>query len=70
MSAKPVPQSAVPLASGRELLGRVARPADVADMSPEELAALAQELRRVIIEQCSATGGHLAPSLGVVEIDR
>lgn len=35
---------------------------------PQELAALAEDIRRVIIERCSATGGHLAPSLGVVEL--
>jgi len=37
-------------------------------MSLEELAALAPELRRRIIEQCSVGGGHLAPSLGVVDL--
>jgi len=50
------------------LLARVARPADVARMSLDELALLAVDLRRVIIDQCSEGGGHLAPSLGVVEL--
>ncbi len=68
MSAKPVPKSLTPVASGRELLAAVARPADVARLSPAELASLAEELRRVIIEQCSEGGGHLAPSLGVVDL--
>jgi len=58
----------VPPPDGRLLLKAVARPGDVARMNPEELAALGAELRRVIIEQCSAGGGHLAPSLGVVEL--
>jgi len=50
------------------LLARVTRPADVARMSLDELAHLAVDLRRVIIDQCSEGGGHLAPSLGVVEL--
>ena len=49
-------------------LSRVARPADVARMSLDDLALLAADLRRVIIDQCSEGGGHLAPSLGVVEL--
>ena len=68
MSAKPTPAPMVPPPDGRLLLRAVARPGDVARMNPEELAALGAELRRVIIEQCSAGGGHLAPSLGVVEL--
>ena len=50
------------------LLARVTGPADVARMSLDELAHLAVDLRRVIIDQCSEGGGHLAPSLGVVEL--
>jgi 1-deoxy-D-xylulose-5-phosphate synthase len=50
------------------LLARVTRPADVARMSLDDLALLAVDLRRVIIDQCSEGGGHLAPSLGVVEL--
>jgi len=50
------------------LLARVVRPSDVASLSLDELAVLAADLRRVIIEQCSESGGHLAPSLGVVEL--
>ncbi len=49
-------------------LARVARPSDVAGMSLDDLAHLAVDLRRVIIDQCSEGGGHLAPSLGVVEL--
>ncbi|MBI5520892.1 MAG: 1-deoxy-D-xylulose-5-phosphate synthase [Desulfovibrio sp.] len=58
----------IPAESGKELLARVSRPADVAAMNPAQLAELAGELRRVIIEQCSTGGGHLAPSLGVVDL--
>ncbi len=49
-------------------LSGIAKPSDVSALGPQELAALAEDLRRVIIERCSATGGHLAPSLGVVEL--
>ena len=38
------------------------------DFSLEELEQLAQELRDTIIHTVSKTGGHLAPSLGVVEL--
>lgn len=38
------------------------------DFSLEELEQLAQELRDTIIHTVSRTGGHLAPSLGVVEL--
>ncbi len=63
MTAKPTPPPMVPPPDGKLLLQGVARPADVARMNPEELAALAVELRRVIIEPCSEGGGHLATSL-------
>ncbi|MDP2848572.1 MAG: 1-deoxy-D-xylulose-5-phosphate synthase [Humidesulfovibrio sp.] len=58
----------VPPPNGKELLEHILRPGDVSRLNPEELAALAGELRRVIIEQCSEGGGHLAPSLGVVDL--
>ena len=50
------------------LLARIVRPADVSRLGMDDLARLAGELRRVIIDQCSTGGGHLAPSLGVVEL--
>jgi 1-deoxy-D-xylulose-5-phosphate synthase len=37
-------------------------------MSVHELKALAQEIRRLIIETTARNGGHVAPSLGVVEL--
>lgn len=37
-------------------------------LTPGELPRLAEEIRREIIETCAANGGHLAPSLGVVEL--
>lgn len=37
-------------------------------MAPTELPQLADEIRHFLIEKLSATGGHLAPNLGVVEL--
>ncbi|MGE4299360.1 MAG: 1-deoxy-D-xylulose-5-phosphate synthase [Desulfovibrionaceae bacterium] len=50
------------------LLASLSSPAEVAGFSLDELAQLAQELRETIIETVSKNGGHLAPSLGVVEL--
>jgi len=43
-------------------------PKDLKALKRSELPQLAKEIRRVIIETVSRTGGHLAPSLGVVEL--
>ncbi|WP_136805630.1 1-deoxy-D-xylulose-5-phosphate synthase [Desulfosediminicola flagellatus] len=50
------------------LLPRVNSPSDIRDFSMPELEQLAQEIRDTIIHTVSKTGGHLAPSLGVVEL--
>ena len=50
------------------LLDAITHPTDVSCLTPEELTRLAAELRHVIVETVSRTGGHLAPSLGVVEL--
>lgn len=50
------------------ILTRIAHPHDVAGLSLEEKTLLADEIRRVIISTVSMNGGHLAPSLGVVEL--
>ena len=44
------------------------RPADLRGMSVSGLGSLAGEIRRAIIAQVMASGGHLAPNLGVVEL--
>jgi len=49
-------------------LSRVKRPADLRRLGPEALSELAAELRDRIIQVVSKNGGHLAPSLGVVEL--
>ncbi len=50
------------------LLDRVSSPLDLRQMTLAELRTLAQEIRALIIETTARTGGHLAPSLGVVEL--
>ena len=51
-----------------KLLGKVDSPRDLKRLSPEELRAYCDELRHYIIEQCSVNPGHLASSLGAVEL--
>jgi len=51
-----------------EILSSVNSPDDLKSLSLEDLATLAEELRETIIKVCAANGGHLAPSLGVVEL--
>lgn len=50
------------------LLSEIKDPAMLKDMSVESLDLLAEEIRRLLIDTVSKTGGHLAPSLGVVEL--
>ena len=50
------------------LLARIRKPHDAAELDPADLLRLAEELRERIIETVSRNGGHLAPSLGVVEL--
>jgi len=50
------------------LLGRINSPADVQALDPEQLPALALEIRNELIDRVTKTGGHLGPNLGVVEL--
>ena len=50
------------------LLDTIDSPADLKKLNLEELEQLAVEIRQKIVETVSKTGGHLAPSLGVVEL--
>jgi 1-deoxy-D-xylulose-5-phosphate synthase len=52
----------------RRLLDAVNNPQELKKLSPELLPQLAQEIREKIISTVAKTGGHLAPSLGVVEL--
>ncbi len=51
-----------------EYLPRIYSPADIRELSYAELRKLAEEIREYIVEVISRQGGHLAPSLGVVEL--
>ncbi len=53
---------------GYPLLGGINGPADVKKLTVAQLIQLADEIRQFIIETVGRTGGHLASSLGVVEI--
>jgi len=50
------------------LLEGVNSPADIKRLSPDQLRQLAGEVRTYLTETVAKTGGHLAPSLGVVEL--
>lgn len=48
----------------RDLTG----PEQLKRLTPSELAALGDEIRKVILQTVATNGGHLAPNLGVVEL--
>ena len=50
------------------LLGKIKYPADLRQMSEEQLPEVCDELRRDIVDELSVNPGHLASSLGVVEL--
>ncbi len=51
-----------------DILDRINSPSDLKGLRKEELILLAEEIRRLIIEVTSQKGGHLASSLGAVEL--
>lgn len=51
-----------------QLLSNIDTPDDLKGLSIDELKQLAEEIRTLIIEVVSSTGGHLASSLGTVEL--
>ena len=50
------------------VLDQVDSPADLRALSADEMLELATEIREFLIEKVAATGGHLGPNLGVVEL--
>jgi 1-deoxy-D-xylulose-5-phosphate synthase len=57
------------MASARyALLSSIRSPQDLRSLSAEQLDALSAQIRAFLIENVSATGGHLGPNLGVVEL--
>ncbi len=51
-----------------QLLNKIQTPADLRKLSVEQLPQLCKELREDIVDELSVNPGHLASSLGVVEI--
>ncbi|MHC1729859.1 MAG: 1-deoxy-D-xylulose-5-phosphate synthase [Syntrophobacteraceae bacterium] len=50
------------------MLSQIETPCQVKNLSNQQLQDLAEEIRERIIATVAETGGHLAPSLGVVEL--
>ena len=50
------------------LLDRIDSPSDLRQLKQTQLPQLAQEIRDYLINTIAATGGHLAPGLGAVEL--
>lgn len=61
-------EETIPELPQNSLLDRVQSPADLRAFSAEELTALCVELRRELWDTITVIGGHLAASLGVVEL--
>lgn len=51
-----------------KLLDTISSPRELKKLSAEELRVYCDELRRYIIDECSVNPGHLASSLGAVEL--
>ena len=49
------------------VLDKVNSPADLRELNIDEMNALSQEMRELIIKKVNTIGGHLAPNLGFVE---
>jgi 1-deoxy-D-xylulose-5-phosphate synthase len=50
------------------MLEQIRGPADLQHLSAHQLRELAAEIREFLIHKVAATGGHLGPNLGVVEL--
>ncbi|HEY5522737.1 MAG TPA: 1-deoxy-D-xylulose-5-phosphate synthase [Desulfuromonadaceae bacterium] len=50
------------------LLETINSPSDLKKLKPEQLPALAAEVRKFLLETVSTTGGHLGSNLGTVEL--
>lgn len=50
------------------LLAKIDSPVELRKLNSEQLQELASQLRQYMIESVSKTGGHLAPSLGTVDL--
>src|SRR5215212_1874350 len=50
------------------MLEQIRGPADLQHLNQSQLSDLADEIRQFLIHKVAATGGHLGPNLGVVEL--
>jgi len=50
------------------MLEQIRGPADLQHLTQSQLSDLAKEIREFLIHKVAATGGHLGPNLGVVEL--
>ncbi|ORB68831.1 1-deoxy-D-xylulose-5-phosphate synthase [Mycolicibacterium tusciae] len=50
------------------MLEQIRGPADLQHLTQSQMSELAQEIREFLIYKVAATGGHLGPNLGVVEL--
>ena len=50
------------------MLSQINSPADLAILTHDQLVELSAQIRALLIEKVSKTGGHLGPNLGVVEL--
>ena len=57
-----------PMNSAYPLLAKIEQPSDLRELDEAQLIALAEEIRRFIVEAVTRTGGHLGSNLGVVEL--
>ena len=53
---------------GRSILAGIDSPASLKKLSTREAEALAEEIRKIIVETVSHNGGHLSSNLGVIEL--
>ncbi|MEU9126428.1 1-deoxy-D-xylulose-5-phosphate synthase [Streptomyces sp. NPDC048506] len=58
----------VPVEGPLSVLERVTGPSVLRSLSAGDLVVLAREIRGFLVESVCATGGHLGPNLGVVEL--
>ncbi|MBV2156766.1 1-deoxy-D-xylulose-5-phosphate synthase [Kitasatospora sp. SUK 42] len=49
-------------------LEEIRGPEDLRNLSAEQIGALVPQIRRLLVEAVTRTGGHLGPNLGVVEL--
>ncbi|MBE6585188.1 MAG: 1-deoxy-D-xylulose-5-phosphate synthase [Ruminococcaceae bacterium] len=67
MNRKKAKNTSMP-AKARPLLPGIHSPQDLKALSEDQMPALCEEIRQVLVETVTSNGGHLASNLGVVEL--